>query len=226
MANPTPLGLLGFGVTTILLNFIHNTRQNPIDGVIIGMGIFYGGLAQIIAGIMEYKKGNTFATTAFLSYGLFWWSFVALQWLGTQIVAAFQIWPFFARVTPWAVSWEALGAYFFMWGLFTFMMFFGTLKINRLTQVVFGTLAALFFLLSARSLILAYTPITEPELELFTRLTGVVGVVCGVSAFYTAIAEVLNEMYGRTVLDLYPAKEESTETEEKEPDIQQETQEE
>lgn len=225
MANPTPLGLLGFGVTTILLNFIHNTRQNPIDGVIIGMGIFYGGLAQIIAGIMEYKRGNTFATTAFLSYGLFWWSFVALQWLGSEIVAFLYVWPFFGRATPWTVSPEASAAYFFMWGLFTFMMFFGTLKINRLTQVVFGTLATLFFLLSVRSMILAYTPITEPELELFTRLTGVVGVVCGVSAFYTAIAEVLNEMYGRTVLDLYPAKEEPAETEE-EPDIQQENSEE
>ncbi len=76
-SNPAPLGLLGFGMTTVLLNF-HNAGFYGLDTMILGMGIFYGGLAQIIAGIMEWKKNNTFGTTAFTSYGLFWLTLVAL----------------------------------------------------------------------------------------------------------------------------------------------------
>jgi len=76
-ANPAPLGLLGFGMTTILLN-IHNAGLFPMDSMILAMGIFYGGMAQVIAGIMEWKKKNTFGTTAFTSYGLFWLTLVAL----------------------------------------------------------------------------------------------------------------------------------------------------
>ncbi len=77
LANPAPLGLLGFGVTTVLLNLV-NAQVFPLDTVILAMGIAYGGIAQIIVGMMEFKKGNTFGTVAFLSYGLFWWSLVLL----------------------------------------------------------------------------------------------------------------------------------------------------
>jgi len=210
-ANPAPLGLLGFGMTTVLLNFVHNARLGPIDGMILGMGIFYGGLAQIIAGILEYKKGNTFGTTAFTSYGLFWLSFVALNWLGAGTVASNGIWPFSSYApaisgysTPWLVSQEALMAYFLMWGLFTLLMFFGTLKTNRALQFVFMSLAILFFLLAAKSAVLAYTSITTADLELFTRVIGLEGIVCGFSAVYLAIAEVLNEAHGKTVLPICP----------------------
>jgi succinate-acetate transporter protein len=186
-ANPAPLGLLGFGMTTVLLNFVHNARLGSIDAMIIGMGIFYGGLAQIIAGILEYKRGNTFATTAFTSYGLFWLSFVTLNLLGTANVA-------------WRVSQESLAAYFFMWGIFTLAMFFGTLKTNRTLQFVFMSLAILFFLLTAKSAVLAYTTLTSADLELFTIMIGVEGVICGLGAVYLALAEVVNEVHGRTVL--------------------------
>ena len=77
LANPAPLGLMGFGMTTVLLN-IHNAGLFEISAVIMAMGIFYGGIAQIIAGRMEFKKGNTFGTTAFTSYGLFWLTLVFL----------------------------------------------------------------------------------------------------------------------------------------------------
>jgi len=201
-ANPAPLGLLGFGMTTVLLSFVHNARLGPVDGVILGMGIFYGGLAQIIAGILEYKKGNTFGTTAFTSYGLFWLSFVALNWLGVGNVAAVGVWPFFGGTTPWVVSQEAFAAYFFMWGLFTFVMFFGTLKTNRALQFVFMSLAILFFLLAAKSALIAYASLTPTDLELFTRIIGVEGITCGSSAFYLALAEVLNETHGKTVMPI------------------------
>jgi hypothetical protein len=210
-ANPAPLGLLGFGMTTVLLNFVHNARFGPIDGMILGMGIFYGGIAQIIAGVLEYKKGNTFGTVAFSSYGFFWLSFVALNWLGVPGVASRGIWPFSAYApaisdysTPWLIGQEALMTYFFMWGLFTLLMFFGTLKKNRAIQFVFASLATLFFLLAVKSAILAYTSVNAADLELFTRLIGIEGIICGLSAFYLAMAEVLNEEHGRTVLPIGP----------------------
>jgi succinate-acetate transporter protein len=212
-ANPAPLGLLGFGITTILLNFVHNARLGPIDGMILGMGIFYGGIAQIIAGILEYKKGNTFGTTAFTSYGLFWLSYVALNWLGAANVAASGIWPFSSYGpaipqynTPWLVSSEATMAYFLMWGLFTFVMFFGTLKTNRALQFVFMSLAILFFLLAVREGLVTLQVLTKYDTNwnLFSQITGVEGIICGASAAYLALAEVLNEAHGKTVLPICP----------------------
>lgn len=105
-ANPAPLGLLGFGMTTVLLSFVHNARLGPVDSMILAMGIAYGGLAQVIAGIMEYKKGNTFGTVAFTSYGLFWWSYVILNLLPK----------YYLLVQTQAAKNEALMMYYFMWG--------------------------------------------------------------------------------------------------------------
>jgi hypothetical protein len=177
--------------------------------MIIGMGIFYGGLAQIIAGVLEYKKGNTFGTTAFTSYGLFWLSFVALNWLGSTTIASYGIWPFSSDGpsisgynTPWFVSQEAFMAYFLMWGIFTFVMFFGAMKKNRALQFVFMSLAILFFLLAVKSALIAYTSLTAADLELFTRIIGFEGIICGSSAVYLALAEVLNEMHEKTVLPI------------------------
>lgn len=192
-ANPAPLGLLGFGMTTVLLNFVHNVQLGPIDTMILAMGLAYGGLAQIIAGIMEYKKGNTFGTVAFTSYGLFWWSFVFLNILPKY---------YYFYPTLQAPSDLAMAAYFLMWGLFTFIMFFGTLKTNLALQFVFISLAILFFLLAAKSVVQAFNP--SMDLTLFTRIIGMEGVLCGLSAFYLALAEVLNEAHGKTVLPICP----------------------
>jgi succinate-acetate transporter protein len=134
LANPAPLGLLGFGLTTVLLN-LHNAGLFPLDTMILAMGLAYGGLAQIIVGAMEFKKGNTFGTVAFTSYGLFWWSLVALLVL-----------PSFSFTGISAPTETAMAAYFFLWGLFTFAMFFGTLKTNRALQFVFASLTILFFM--------------------------------------------------------------------------------
>lgn len=188
-ANPAPLGLLGFGATTILLNFVHNARLGPADVMILGMGIAYGGLAQVIAGIMEFKKGNTFGMVAFTSYGLFWWSYVFLNILPKAFGFA-------------SASNESVMAYFFVWGLFTFVMFFGTLKTNRALQVVFITLTILFFLLAIRFGLLAYTSMTTDDIAMYTQIIGVEGILTGLSAFYLALAEVLNEVHGKTVLPI------------------------
>ncbi|UCD39545.1 MAG: acetate uptake transporter, partial [Candidatus Bathyarchaeota archaeon] len=122
LANPAPLGLLGFGITTVLLN-LHNAGFYSLNSMILAMGLAYGGLAQIFAGIMEYKKGNTFGTTAFSSYGLFWWSLVVLL-----VLPRLTIFDALATSPLQAPDSTAMAAYFFMWGLFTFVMFFGTLK--------------------------------------------------------------------------------------------------
>jgi uncharacterized protein len=185
LANPAPLGLLGFGLTTVLLN-LANAGVFSLNSMILAMGIAYGGLAQIIVGIMEFKKGNTFGMTAFLSYGLFWWSLVFLIVLPKISI--------FAGI-PGAADATAMAAYFFMWGLFTFAMFFGTLKANRGLQFVFMSLAILFFLLTAKELTGNAT---------LGTITGIEGVICGLSAVYVGIAEVLNEQHGRTVLPICP----------------------
>jgi succinate-acetate transporter protein len=187
LANPTPLGLLGFGLTTVLLN-LANAGFYPIDSMILAMGIAYGGLAQIIAGVMEFKRGNTFGTTAFASYGFFWWSLVILIILpNTTILPGIR--------APTAI---ALAAYFFMWGLFTLGMFFGTLKRNRALQIVFITLTILFFLLTARDLTGNATIL---GLSIGT-LAGYEGIICGLSAVYLALAEILNEAHRKTVLPI------------------------
>lgn len=178
-ANPAPLGLLGFGLTTVLLN-LHNAGMFSLDAMILGMGIFYGGTAQIIAGIMEWKKGNTFGTTAFTSYGLFWLSLVVVI--------------IFPRI-GWgeAPNGTAMAAYLFIWGLFTTVMFIGTLKLNRALQFVFLSLLILFFLL-------AWGDATGNAA--IKKIAGFEGVICGASAIYTGLAQVLNEVYGRTIAPL------------------------
>lgn len=186
LANPAPLGLMGFGMTTVLLN-LHNAGLFGLGSMILAMGIFYGGVAQIIAGIMEYKKGNTFGTTAFTSYGLFWISLVALLIIPKISLGGAALWD--------APSKIALAAYLFMWGLFTCYMFIGTLKLNRALQVVFGTLTLLFWLLAVGEFI----PVVH-------TLAGYEGIFCGFTAIYLACAEVLNEVYGRSVLPIGPIK--------------------
>ena len=182
--NPAPLGLLGFGLTSVLLNF-HNAGFYELNTMILAMGVFYGGLAQIIAGIMEWKKGNTFATTAFISYGLFWLSLVGL------IVMTKLGW-------ATASNEKAMAAYLFMWGLFTLVMFIGTLRLHVAGQIVFGSLTLLFFLL-------AYGDYSNASAG-FKQFTGWEGIFCGFSAIYTGLAQVLNELYGKVILPLGPVK--------------------
>jgi len=177
LANPAPLGLMGFGMTTILLN-IHNAGFFPIGSMILAMGLFYGGLAQVIAGIMEFKKGNTFGLTAFTSYGCFWLSLSALIMLPKMGLA---------EATPG----HFMACYLVLWGVFTFFMFLGTLGGNFVFKFIFGSLAVLFFLLAAADAL---------ESATVARLAGYEGILCGASACYLAMAEVLSEVYGHKVL--------------------------
>jgi len=178
-ANPAPLGLMGFGMTTVLLN-LHNAGIFELGSMILAMGIFYGGLAQVFAGIMEWKKGNTFGTTAFTSYGFFWLSLVALI-----------IMPKMGLTT--APENLAMVAYLLMWGIFTAVLFIGTLKLNRALQFVFASLTLLFFLLALGDF---------TNSIIIKHIAGYEGIICGFSAIYAALAQVLNEVYGKTILPI------------------------
>ncbi|MEI8595935.1 MULTISPECIES: acetate uptake transporter [Photobacterium] len=177
-ANPAPLGLMGFGMTTILLN-IHNAGFFPLNSMILAMGIFYGGLAQILVGMMCFKRGDTFGTTSFTSYGLFWLTLVGL------IVMPYMGLP--------AAPAEFMAWYLLLWGVFTAFMFVGSLNYPRAKQFVFASLTVLFFLLAARDF---------TGSALIGTIAGFEGIICGASAIYFAMAQVLNHEFGRTILPI------------------------
>lgn len=181
LANPAPLGLMGFGMTTVLLN-LHNAGLVPMGSAILGMGLVFGGAAQIIAGILEYKKGNSFGLTAFTAYGAFWISLVALIALPHFGVGA--------PSTP-----QLMGSYLLVWGLFTLIMFVGTFRATRVHQIIFGSLTILFILLGLGDLL------GEPSL---TQFAGYEGLFCGFSAMYLAAAEILEEQFQYAVLPVGP----------------------
>ena len=181
--NPGPLGLMAFGLTTVLLN-VHNAGLIPLSGIILAMGVFYGGLAQVIAGIMEWKKNNTFGMVAFLSFGLFWLSFVALE-----------VMPHMSKsLAPDA---KAVGWYLITWGVFTGLMFVASLRINRSLQTVFLSLTVLFFLL-------AWSKFADSATLL--KVAGWEGLFVGLSAMYGSTAQIWNEYYGKVVLPLVVVK--------------------
>jgi len=181
LANPGPLGLTGFGMTTVLLNLLNGGLIASTGlGMILAMGIFYGGIAQVIAGILEFRKGNTFGMVAFTSYGLFWISLVAILLFPKMGLAS----------APDGVS---MASYLTMWGLFTAYMFVGTLNKNRALQFVFGSLVILFALLAAAD----FTGIA-----MIKTIAGYEGIICGLSAIYLAFAEVVNETYGKELLPI------------------------
>ncbi|MVN91848.1 acetate uptake transporter [Mucilaginibacter aquatilis] len=182
-ANPAPLGLCAFGLTTVLLN-IHNAGFTELSSMILAMGIFYGGLAQVVAGIIEAKKNNTFGLTAFTSYGFFWLSLVALI-----------VMPKLGWCEP--ASNGSMVAYLSMWGIFTLCLFFGTLRLSRALQFVFASLVILF------GLLVWGDASGDAGIK---HLAGYEGIICGASAIYTGIAGVLNEVYGKTVLPIGPVE--------------------
>jgi succinate-acetate transporter protein len=196
LANPAVLGLTCFGLTTVLLN-LHNAGLFGQDVAVLAMGIFLGGMAQIVAGIMEYKKANTFATTAFIAYGFFWLTLV-----------------FIIIFRPGLLAWQADGKallaleqtnrgfawYLALWGVFTLCMTIGTFRVNRVLQFTFVSLTVLFFLLAIH-----FAWFSGPgESDAVLKLAGMIGIVCGGSAIYLAQAELWNEMFGRTILPIWP----------------------
>lgn len=178
-ANPAPLGLCCFGLTTVLLN-LHNAGFFGLDAMILSMGIFYGGLAQILAGYMEWRKNNTFATTAFISFGSFWLTLAGIIALPRLGVAD-------------APTATAMAFYLGIWGFFALILFIGTFRLSRALQVTFFLLVVLFGLL-------VIGDVTGDRT--WTTIAGYEGIVCGMAAIYTGLAQVINEVYGRAICPL------------------------
>jgi succinate-acetate transporter protein len=168
-------------MTTVLLN-LHNAGLYELNSMIIGMGIFVGGIAQIIAGIQEWKKNNSFGATAFTAYGVFWITLVTI-WLLPRTSMGEGL-----KSDEVSMGWFLL-----LWGIFTAFMFIGTLRLNRALQTVFGSLVVLFLLLSIGD----FTGI-----KTIKTIAGIEGIFCGLSAIYTSAAQILNEVYGKSVLPL------------------------
>src|SRR5690554_132882 len=177
--NPGPLGLLGFGMTTILLN-LANAGIIQLSVVVVAMGIALGGLAQIIAGILEFKNYNNFGGTAFTAYGFFWISLVGI-WLLPKDYPALT-----ADLT-------SMGFYLLLWGIFTTFMFIGTLTHNTITKLVFGSLALLFYLLALGDF---------TSIPFITVVAGFVGIITGLFAMYSAVGQIVNEELGKDVFPL------------------------
>jgi succinate-acetate transporter protein len=180
-ANPAPLGLAGFAATTMLLSLINGNLVSARGiGVVLGLAIAYGGLAQLLAGMWEFRTGNTFGAVAFSSYGAFWISFYFIL----KVVPA-------GTVTPHAVS-----AYLWIWGGFTFYMFLASLRTTGAIALVFILLAATYILLAIGDMGSGHSTITH--------IGGYVGIATAVAAYYASFAQVINSTFGRVVLPLVP----------------------
>jgi len=176
-ANPAPLGLAGFAVTTILLSSI-NAGFIPEASVaaVVPLAFAYGGIGQVITGVLEFRNGNTFGTAAYSSFGLFWIWYALLQWtVGAGWLKA---------PPP-----EAIGAALLIWGIFAFGLWLGTFRTNFVVWTMFLALWVTFFLLAAANFGMPTG-----------SLGGWTGLVLGGEALYLSIADILKAMYGRQTL--------------------------
>jgi uncharacterized protein len=182
LANPGPLGLAGFGLTTVVLSLV-NASILPHEAVaaIVPLAFAYGGVAQLIAGVLEFKAGNTFGMVAFTSYGLFWWWFALLQWtVGAGWLKA-----------PPPV---AGGAILLMWGVFTFLLWIVSFRLSKAVWSIFLLLWITFFLLAWNDFGYSIGPVTCGQIG------GYFGLATGIDALLVAFIEVLNATANRTIL--------------------------
>lgn len=175
-ANPAPLGLCAFGMTTMLLS-LHNIGLIALASPIIAMAIFYGGIAQVIAGIMEWKKNNTFGMVTFGSFGFFWISFAAILMFPALGVAK----------APGAID---LAAFLSVWGIFAAGLFICTFRMHRILNVTLFFVVLLVVLLVTAEL---------TGIELIKSLGGITGLIAGLLALYIGMGQTINEVYGKKI---------------------------
>ncbi len=176
-ANPGPLGLAGFGMATMLLN-IHNAGFFPVDVTIVAMGIFVGGLIQVLVGAWEWKSNNMFGMVAFSGYGFFWLTLGTIFILPNTSLAA--------NATS-----ASMGCYLTIWGIFTFGLWYATLRMNKWMQTLFMMVVVLFALLALGKF---------TGNHMFNTIAGYEGILCGALALYMAIAQVINNVNEKQVL--------------------------
>ncbi len=182
-ADPGPLGLGAFALTTFVLSMFNANLVNRAgEPVVLGLALAYGGIAQILAGMWEFRTGNTFGAVAFTSFGAFWLSFWALV-------------TFFAPTIPAAHAGDAIGLYLIAWGIFTAYMFIASLRTTIAIAVVFFLLAVTFFLLGIGN---------SGGTESVIKAGGWFGLATAAAAWYASFAAVTNSTFGRTVLPVGP----------------------
>jgi succinate-acetate transporter protein len=185
-SDPAPLGLAAFAATTFMLSIFNaGFMGEGAEPIVFGMALFYGGLAQLLAGMWEFRTGNTFGAVAFTSYGSFWLSF----WAFEQFYAD--------KVTNAAQLEHAIGLYLITWGIFTAYMFIASLRVSAAVATVFVLLAATFLLLGIGH---------AQESESIVKAGGYVGIATAIVAWYASFAGVVNDTFKRIVLPVKDLK--------------------
>jgi hypothetical protein len=180
------LGLAAFALTTFVLSF-YNAQLAPASGlpIVFALAFAYGGLAQLLAGMWEFRTGNTFGAVAFTSYGAFWLSFFA-----------FGLW--FDKLLPAkdpGVAGHSLGLYLIAWGIFTTYMFIASLRTT-------GAVALVFFLLAITFIVLGIGQVNGSMDTI--KIGGYIGIATAIAAWYASFAVVLNSTFGKTMLPVVP----------------------
>ena len=184
-ADPGPLGLAGFALTTFVLSMFNAELVSRAgEPVVLGLAVAYGGLAQLLAGMWEFRTGNTFGAVAFSSYGAFWISF-------------FVYVAFFARAVPAADAGHAIGLYLIGWGVFTAYMFVASLRTTAAVALVLLLLTATFIVLGIGN---------ANGSNSLVKVGGWLGLATAVAAWYASFAAVVNATFGRILLPVIPLR--------------------
>jgi uncharacterized protein len=182
IADPAPLGLAGFAMTTLVLSVFNAKLIGSGETVVLGLALAYGGIAQLLAGMWEFVKGNTFGAVAFSSYGAFWISFwYLLNHLPTDAQG---------RDLD-----HGIGLYLLAWGIFTLYMFVASMRVSGAVMAVFAALTLTFFALSIGAFVTS---------ENWTKLGGWLGIITAILAWYASFAAVTNFTFKRVVLPVFP----------------------
>ncbi|MBS1869533.1 MAG: acetate uptake transporter [Actinobacteria bacterium] len=185
IADPGPLGLAGFALTTFVLSMFNaGLVSRAGEPVVLGLAVAYGGLAQLLAGMWEFRTGNTFGAVAFSSFGAFWISF-------------FVYVAFFARAVPAADAGHAVGLYLIGWGVFTTYMLVASLRTTGAVALVFLLLAATFIVLGIGN---------SGGNNSIVKIGGWLGLATAVAAWYASFAAVVNATFGRVVAPVMPLR--------------------
>jgi succinate-acetate transporter protein len=183
IADPAPLGLAAFAMTTFVLSFFNAGIVNGTgEPVVLGLALAYGGIAQLLAGMWEFRNNNTFGATAFTSYAAFWLSF----WAYNQ---------FFAAKVPAGEVGDAVGLYLIGWGIFTTYMLIASLRTTAAISAVFLLLAITYFLLGIGE---------SASADGLVKAGGWIGIATAIAAWYASFAGVANSTFGRTVMPVRP----------------------
>jgi uncharacterized protein len=185
IGDPGPLGLAAFALTTFVLSMFnaHLVRASG-EPIVFGLALAYGGIAQVLAGMWEFRTGNTFGAVAFTSFGAFWLSY----WAFVQ---------FYAADVPATAAGHAVGLYLIAWGIFTAYMLIASLRTTAAIMLVFLLLTITFFVLGAGN---------ARGSESLIKTAGWFGLATAIAAWYASFAAVTNSTFGRTVIPVMPLK--------------------